>query len=170
MAADQSLQNFEQPEMLKLPIKEVVADIFKSSATHQVINALNMPSSASHPDMDIYRWENLSMFPWFLGLLRLPVVSVPCQATIRLTLLLVLSTQTHLLLGIGAMVCRNGLLHCHAVPITLPIVMRMVSLHWSPSEKAKVGKMRKLPLSASAYSRWPWDFREILPPHIAFKR
>jgi len=55
MVADQSLQNFEQPEMLKLPIKEVVADIFKSSATDQVINALNMPSSASHPDMDIYR-------------------------------------------------------------------------------------------------------------------
>jgi hypothetical protein len=55
MVADQSLQNFEQPKMLKLPIKEVVADIFKSSATNQVINALNMPSSASHPDMDIYR-------------------------------------------------------------------------------------------------------------------
>ena len=54
-AADQSLQNFEQPEMLKLPIKEVVADIFKSSATNQVINALNMPSSASHPEMDIYQ-------------------------------------------------------------------------------------------------------------------
>jgi len=53
--ADQSLQKFEEPEMLKLPIKEVVADIFKSAATDQVINALNMPSSASHPDMDIYR-------------------------------------------------------------------------------------------------------------------
>ncbi len=55
MAADQSLQNFEKPEMLKLPIKEVVANIFESSATDRVINALNMPSSASHPDMDIYR-------------------------------------------------------------------------------------------------------------------
>ena len=55
MLADQSLQNFEEPKMLKLPIKEVVADIFKSSATDQVINVLNMPSSASHPDMDIYR-------------------------------------------------------------------------------------------------------------------
>jgi hypothetical protein len=53
--ADQSLQKFEEPEMLKLPIKEVVADIFVSGATDQVINALNMPSSASHPDMDIYR-------------------------------------------------------------------------------------------------------------------
>jgi hypothetical protein len=41
--------------MLKLPIKEVVADIFASSVTNQVINALNMPSSVSHPDMDIYR-------------------------------------------------------------------------------------------------------------------
>jgi hypothetical protein len=53
--ADQSQQNFEEPEMLKLPIKEVVADIFESCATNRVINALNMPSSASHPDMDIYR-------------------------------------------------------------------------------------------------------------------
>jgi len=53
-AADQS-RNFEKPEMLKLPIKEVVANIFESSATDRVINALNMPSSASLPDMDIYR-------------------------------------------------------------------------------------------------------------------
>ena len=55
MVADQSRQNFEQPEMLKLPIKEVVAAILTSSATNRVINALNMPSSASHPNMDIYR-------------------------------------------------------------------------------------------------------------------
>jgi len=41
--------------MLKLPIKEVVAAILTSSATNRVINALNMPSSASHPNMDIYR-------------------------------------------------------------------------------------------------------------------
>jgi hypothetical protein len=57
MAADQSRQNFEneKPEMLKLPIKEVVADILESSTTDWVINALNMPSSAFHPNMDIYR-------------------------------------------------------------------------------------------------------------------
>jgi hypothetical protein len=55
MVTDQSRQNFEKPDMLKLPIKEVVADIFTSSAAGQVINVLNMPSSASHPDMDIYR-------------------------------------------------------------------------------------------------------------------
>ena len=55
MVADQCSQNFEELEMLKFPIKEVVANIFKSSATGQVINALNMPSSASHPDMDIYQ-------------------------------------------------------------------------------------------------------------------
>jgi hypothetical protein len=41
--------------MLKLPIKDVVASIMESGATGRVINALNMPSSASHPDMDIYR-------------------------------------------------------------------------------------------------------------------
>jgi len=41
--------------MLKLSIKEVVASIMESSATDRVINALSMPSSASHPDMDIYR-------------------------------------------------------------------------------------------------------------------
>jgi hypothetical protein len=55
MVADQSWQNFEQPEMLKLPIKEVMAAILKSSVTNQVINALSMPSSASHPNMDIYQ-------------------------------------------------------------------------------------------------------------------
>jgi hypothetical protein len=54
MAADQSRQN-EKLEMLKLPIKEVVADILESSTTDWVINALNMPSSAFHPNMDIYR-------------------------------------------------------------------------------------------------------------------
>ena len=41
--------------MLSLPIKEVVAEIFASGATGQVINVLNMPSSASHPNMDIYQ-------------------------------------------------------------------------------------------------------------------
>ena len=41
--------------MLELSIKEVVVSIMESSATNQVINALNMPSSASHPDMDIYQ-------------------------------------------------------------------------------------------------------------------
>ncbi len=52
---DQSQLKFEEPHMLNLRIKEVVASIMESSATDQVINALNMPSSASHPDMDIYR-------------------------------------------------------------------------------------------------------------------
>jgi hypothetical protein len=52
---DQSGQKLEEPEMLELPIKEVVSSIMESSATDRVINALNMPSSASHPDMDIYR-------------------------------------------------------------------------------------------------------------------
>ena len=41
--------------MLELSIKEVVASIMESSATNRVINVLNMPSSTSHPDMDIYR-------------------------------------------------------------------------------------------------------------------
>jgi|BogFormECP03_OM2_1039629.scaffolds.fasta_scaffold24844_1 hypothetical protein len=41
--------------MLKVSIKEVVSSILESSGTDRVINALNMPSSASHPDMDIYR-------------------------------------------------------------------------------------------------------------------
>ena len=40
--------------MLELSIKEVVASIMESSATGWVINALNMLSSACHPDMDIY--------------------------------------------------------------------------------------------------------------------
>lgn len=54
-AADQTVLNLEEPKMLKLPIKEVVAKILESTADDQIINALNMPSSASHPDMDIYR-------------------------------------------------------------------------------------------------------------------
>jgi hypothetical protein len=52
---DQSGQKLEEPEMLELSVKEVVASIMESSVTGRVINALNMPSSASHPDMDIYR-------------------------------------------------------------------------------------------------------------------
>lgn len=44
--------------MLKLPIKEIVGSILSSIATDQVINALHMPSSASHPDMDIYRYDS----------------------------------------------------------------------------------------------------------------
>jgi hypothetical protein len=52
---DQSGQKLEEPEMLELSVKEVVASIMESSVTGQVINALNMLSSASHPDMDIYR-------------------------------------------------------------------------------------------------------------------
>jgi hypothetical protein len=43
--------------------------------------------------------------------------------------------QMRLSLGIGAMVCGNGLLHRHAVPITLPIVMQTASARWSPSKK-----------------------------------
>lgn len=76
------------------------------------------------------------MRPLFLGLLRLAVASAPCQATIRLTLLSVLSMQTRLSLGIGAMVCRSGLSRRHAVPITPPIMTQTASAHWSPSEKA----------------------------------
>jgi hypothetical protein len=52
---DQTGPKLEEPEMVELSVKEVVASIMGSSATGQVINALNMPSSASHPDMDIYR-------------------------------------------------------------------------------------------------------------------
>ena len=51
---DQSQSKFEEPNMLKLPIKAIVASILESGATKRVINALNMPSSASHPDMEIY--------------------------------------------------------------------------------------------------------------------
>lgn len=53
---DQSQSKFETPVMLERPVKEIVASILESVATDRVINALNMPSSASHPDMEIYRW------------------------------------------------------------------------------------------------------------------
>jgi hypothetical protein len=75
----------------------------------------------------------VSIIYWVL---RLPVASVPCQATIRLTLLSVLSMQTRLSLGIGATACRSGLSHRHAVPITPPIMMQMASARWLPSKKA----------------------------------
>ena len=106
--ADQTQQRFEKPEMLKLRIKEVVASIMESSATDRVINALNMPSSASHPDMDIYRWEALSLFASILALLTSLVASVRCRATIRLMPLSVLRMRVRLCLEIGAMVSENG--------------------------------------------------------------
>ncbi|KAF8295390.1 hypothetical protein DL93DRAFT_2173907, partial [Clavulina sp. PMI_390] len=34
--------------------KKIIAGILDSASTEKVVNALNMPSSASHPDMDIY--------------------------------------------------------------------------------------------------------------------
>lgn len=44
--------------------------------------------------------------------------------------------QMRLSLGIGAMVCGNGLLHHHVGPITLPIMTQTASPRWSPSKKA----------------------------------
>lgn len=54
-ASDQGSSKFEAPPMLEGQIKQIVASILASPQTDAVINALSMPSSASHPDMDIYR-------------------------------------------------------------------------------------------------------------------